>query len=310
MAELTANDVENPVHSSAGQRLRTAREAQQYTLEQASRHLHLDIQTLTSIEADETPDHIPVTYLRGYLRAYAKWLDLPSEEIVAEFNRKHEDTTTLTGLQSLSALPASSHGGGGGNWLKPVLIGVVLLAAVGAGVFLLPGLWQSLAPMLSSDKETLSEPASQSLSEGSLPLNLAPIEPTPEEIPAAVPTAEELAGTTTSTTAPAATTPTTTASATESTSATAEPLPGTAEVLQFNFNSECWVRVTDANDEVLAIGTKPAGHRMRVAGPAPLTVVLGNPTGVELLHNGRPVDLSGYPTARSATVTINALTRE
>lgn len=308
MAELTANDVENPVQTSAGQRLRHARESQQYSLEQASRHLHLDIQTLTSIEADETPDHIPITYLRGYLRAYAKWLDLPSEEIVAEFNRKHEDTTTLSGLQSLSALPASRHGGGG-NWLKPALIGVVLLAIIGAGAFFLPGLWQLVAPMLGNDSETLKEQESVIRSEGSLPLNLAPVEPTAEEIPAAEPSAEELAGTATATVAPT-TMAASTEPVTEAVTAGAEPLPGTAEVLQFSFNSECWVRVTDANDEVLAIGTKPAGHRMRVSGPAPLTVVLGNPTGVDLLHNGRPVDLSGYPTARSATVTINALTRE
>lgn len=311
MAEITATEVDTASLSSAGQRLRQAREAQNYTLEQASRHLHLDIQTLTSIESDHAPEHIPVTYLRGYLRAYAKWLDLSPEDIVAEFNRKHEDTSTLTGIQSLSALPASSSTQRT-NWLMPLMLvaGVVGLGAL--GWFAGPPLWEQVSPMFaSSESESATPEAVTPVAEGELALNLAPLESEGSEQAAS----DSGQSGSLSLDLPAAeSTPTPGAATAEKAPATetvdVDSLPGTAESLQFNFTGDCWVRVTDANDEVLAIGTKQQGHRMRVSGPAPLTVVLGNPTGVEILHNGRPVDLSGFPTGRTATLTINALTRE
>lgn len=336
MAEINQTVVEAATNAmEPGAQLRAAREALGYTLEQASRHLHLDMQTIASIESDQYPAHIPATYLRGYLRAYAKWLDMPADAIVASFKTANDGDSNLSGLQSLSSLPAGST-----NAAKRlgfmVVVGVALVVVAGALYLFVPQILSKVESVFSaSDENSLESQTPQALNskEGELSLNLAPVSSNPSEAegsselaidgnPASSldnanpgvlanankPGASSTISPTTSNTKPASasTTPSKNINDGIEVSESTHALPGTSEVLQLTFNGDCWVRITDANGEVLAIGTKPLGHRMRLSGPAPLSVVLGNPSVVELQHNGRPVDLSRYPGGSPASLTINA----
>lgn len=75
--------------------------------------------------------------------------------------------------------------------------------------------------------------------------------------------------------------------------------------LEMTFSDACWVKVTDATDEVLAIGTKVAGYTMPLNGQAPFDVILCKPEAVSMTYNGEQVDLSGYRRSRSVTMTLN-----
>ncbi|TQV86903.1 RodZ domain-containing protein [Aliikangiella coralliicola] len=68
----------------------------------------------------------------------------------------------------------------------------------------------------------------------------------------------------------------------------------------FTFSGDCWVKVTDANNEVLAIGTKRQGKIMPLQGVAPWRVTLGEPSVVKLEFKGEDYDLSQYGAGRSA----------
>jgi len=74
---------------------------------------------------------------------------------------------------------------------------------------------------------------------------------------------------------------------------------------QFSFTADCWVKITDANGEVIAIGLKPAGYQMNLEGVAPLTVVLGEPAAVSLIYQGESYDLSGYRAGRTAEFVLD-----
>ena len=69
-----------------GMRLRTCREATDWTIEDVARHLRLKPGIIESIESDDYSNPPQMVFLRGYLRAYAKLLNLPEDEIIASFN--------------------------------------------------------------------------------------------------------------------------------------------------------------------------------------------------------------------------------
>jgi len=69
---------------------------------------------------------------------------------------------------------------------------------------------------------------------------------------------------------------------------------GTVDVV-FTFKEDCWLSVTDANEEVMALGVKVKGRVMSVSGTPPISVNMCPPSTVDIVFGGVPVDLSKYP---------------
>ncbi len=72
--------------ANPGETLRQARENKNLTLGEVARHLNLTEQALRQLEAgdfEQLPGH---TFARGYVRAYAKLLDMDQGALVAEFD--------------------------------------------------------------------------------------------------------------------------------------------------------------------------------------------------------------------------------
>ena len=76
-------------------------------------------------------------------------------------------------------------------------------------------------------------------------------------------------------------------------------------MLTFEFLGDCWVQVTDANGEVLAVGLKTQGRRFQVSGMAPIDVVLGKPREVYIAYNDEEVDLSCFPAGSTARFALD-----
>lgn len=71
-----------------GVRLREAREKAGLTLNDVAARLHLDARTVKALE-DEEYQLLPApTFVRGYLRSYARLLELPAEPIVEAFDQQ------------------------------------------------------------------------------------------------------------------------------------------------------------------------------------------------------------------------------
>ena len=77
-------------------------------------------------------------------------------------------------------------------------------------------------------------------------------------------------------------------------------LTGPVKSAIFEFSADCWVKVTDANGETLAIGIKRQNYVMNFDGVAPFTVVLGEPSAVSIEFEGEAFDLSGFRAGRRA----------
>lgn len=300
-----------------GASLVAAREAQGLSLEQVARHLRLDTATVEAIERDECPVHVPVPFVRGYLRAYAKLVGLDADALVSAFNRKRPDEAKIVGIQNLQTLPGR---GAAPQLLRGGLLLVVLVVLAGTGYWVwqqqwLQGLWapapQGLSQQGPGQQATAPAAATPAANSGAIELGLPPDESLAGEQAGEIAADPQGAADT-----GASAQPESAAAISHETSAAATPVTedlapnevagSGSEQLDFVFVEDCWVRVMDARGEVLAIGNKKKGHRMQLKGPAPIAITLGNPQGVQLKHNNRPVDLSVYPSGRPASFSVNA----
>ncbi len=66
-----------------GVRLKKAREAMLLTEKEAAARLYLNPRIITTIESEAFLDGPPITFMRGYLRSYARMLNLPETDIKA-----------------------------------------------------------------------------------------------------------------------------------------------------------------------------------------------------------------------------------
>ncbi len=68
-----------------GARLRIARETKGYSVEEVSRSLRLPLSVIQGIE-DNDYEQFPTTFLKGYLRSYAKFLNMDGNDILQSYN--------------------------------------------------------------------------------------------------------------------------------------------------------------------------------------------------------------------------------
>ena len=67
---------------SIGQKLREARESLGLSQQKIAEHLCLRVTTISDLEEDKNPLGLAPTFINGYIRAYARYVNLPESEIV------------------------------------------------------------------------------------------------------------------------------------------------------------------------------------------------------------------------------------
>ncbi|QQX81709.1 DUF4115 domain-containing protein [Shewanella sp. KX20019] len=67
---------------------------------------------------------------------------------------------------------------------------------------------------------------------------------------------------------------------------------------------DCWIKVTDANGEILINGLKKSGRDIKVSGIEPFALILGAPQVVNIQLNGTQVSLKQYPSGKVARLSL------
>ena len=118
---------------SFGDKLRQAREALNLSLEDAAKAISLRPSILAKLENNEfVQKDVPSTFLRGYVRSYAKFLRIPDAEWThLTFGEAHKNDLSKNTRATRSVNQYSSHS----RWVG-TLTTIILLAAVG-----MTGLW-------------------------------------------------------------------------------------------------------------------------------------------------------------------------
>lgn len=86
-----------------GEKLREAREKIDISLEEASEDLKVDSEILKKIEEGDKESFKDVLYLKYYIRDYAKYLGLNSDELVEEFNEYLFDYTSRISIDDIKS---------------------------------------------------------------------------------------------------------------------------------------------------------------------------------------------------------------
>lgn len=88
-----------------GQRLKSAREAMQLSEKEAAARLHLNVSMIALIENENFAEGPPATFMRGYLRSYARLLRLSENEIALTLK---ELENCIPSSSDISAVPVIS----------------------------------------------------------------------------------------------------------------------------------------------------------------------------------------------------------
>ena len=318
------SEVAQPMPTNPGESLRQAREVKGWSVAEVATQLNLTPQRLAQIEAGAF-DKLPgTTFARGYIRAYAKLLEMDQNRLVMEFD---QFTGTDASGSSVHALGRIEEPVRYSQSILRLVSFLLLLALIGAGFLL----WQdqgrpvaSLADLGLEHVEvegadgttqvhSLAEPEDQAViaaqgNEQSSPL-LLPVES--GEAPEAASTAEQPAaeaGTAESAQeAPAA--PVSDAPAAPAPASAVEPATPVAVsagqgVLNVQFTADCWTQVTDADGKVLLSALKRSGERIELTGKAPIKLHLGFARGAQVTYNGENVDVTPHISGETARLTL------
>ena len=293
--------------------LRNRREARGLSLAQVSAHLKLTQRQLEAIEQGELSSLPGAAFSRGFVRNYARFLDIDPAPFLAAIDaaegRNPVPLATQMYSPSLGRMPMP--GDARFSALPAALLVVLLAAVLGAGWYfhwfearedeaLLDSVViEASAPVGASSAVPAvlaSEPAATALAVASEPV--AASAPLVEQSPAQSGLRQVTPVVAQSAPAPVAVQSGSLVAAVSQPSAVGLPR------IVLAFDGESWVEVRDATDKVVFARLSQAGVVQEVQGSAPFTLVIGNAPKVRLNWKGRPVDLAPYIKGDVARLTV------
>lgn len=311
-----AEDLQAAPASGPGARLREIRVSRKLSLEDVAAQLRLDPPRLEALENDAY-DQLPgPTFVRGYLRGYARLVGVPAGPLLEAYDRYGFDTPAL--IPDITSRPQIRSSDVPVKLVTYVLA-VLLLALVGIWWFSQHEV-PTTAPPVAEDAPELPAAVEEADEPVILPPPPAPFgepEPEPESVPAPLtvtpPAAplpleqDEAAGSVGASAGP----PEANAGAEALVEAAPEPPPAAAGEtlaeapqappaaeadgrLEIDFVHDSWVEIRDAGGESLYYGTAKGGETVQVSGEPPLKVLLGYAHEAEVQYNNEPFDHRPY----------------
>jgi cytoskeleton protein RodZ len=302
-----------------GQLLREAREQKGVSFEEVEEATRIRQKFLQALEEEDYGALPAETYVRGFLRTYATYLELDPEELMATYEgRKDEGKVALPQPGFFQPMDISM---AAPSWLTPdLVIGallIVVLVAFGSWAvwhYLPPTIKTQLLSWRATATTTPSPTATTSIVMPSATLLVAPTmtpttvpTATPTEMPTATPTllptvvvAVEPTSTPTSiptstpTSVPTSTSISTPSSTPTSAAPTDTPTPRVSAGIEVELNivEYAWLRVLVDGEEAF-VGSLEAGTTRTFRGRESVALRCGNAGGVEATVNGEPLGLLG-----------------
>lgn len=285
-----------------GAALKSARERAGLSLDEAAQQLKLAPRQVRALESDDFNQLPGRTFVRGFVRNYARLLRLDGDALIAGL----PDAAHAPGL---AAPPLHSTGGAigevpgphapraaFGRWFIPLLL---IGCIVGAGAYEWYRSASTAPPQTASVEPAAAAPASAAgtaRSELPNPFAQAPVaEPAPIEArEAASPAATASASAVESTDARSAASEPAARPAVAAAPSTTEPSAQADKPLVLSYRGPSWTEVRDRSGQVVLARVVPAGSEQAIGGSAPFDLVIGNARAVTLTYRGEAVDLARF----------------
>ncbi|HTX05848.1 MAG TPA: RodZ domain-containing protein [Steroidobacteraceae bacterium] len=260
-----------------GARLRGARERSRLTIMQAAERLHLDAEVLEALETENFAALGAPVYVKGHLRHYA---ELVGESAEALFDLYSQGTRVPQ--PDLTRIPKAAPDDTG-RLIAPAVAVIVLFAVAGA-------VWWGLSLTHWYASVAVARPVVPGASSGPEAARLGTASRGPTEL-----TPGTVSGTASAAGLVAVASPS--AAKRLATSAIvpwASAAPQGQIQAALTYSGDSWTEVYDATGRRLLYGLSTGPATRRIEGIAPLSVVLGDASGVTLEVAGRPASIARF----------------
>lgn len=296
-----------PVHAApkAGAQLRAERERQGLAIADVAQRLKYAPRQIEAVEADDYAALPGLTFVRGFVRGYAKLLGVDAAPLVASLERNagQDGGPTTVQLQSVSPVRAQFPASGARHASAWPWIVAIILVVAGIGGFSVyhwevPGTLVTPAPQPSQAPPVTPAPS------GTASGTIQPGSPAPEGgsgtsapvAPASMANGERPPVDGTSAAGPAPAGEVATVPLPAGAQATSPGVAGaTAQGrIRLVFRGESWTEIKEAGGRVVYSRKGTPGTEQWADGQPPFELVVGNAPETRLFYRGNEVDLTPY----------------
>ncbi len=281
-------------NKSPGVILRKARQKGNMSIKHIADRLFLDNHVIQALEEDNYEGLPPTIFIRGYLRNYAKVLEVPEESIMVAFDQ-NENTST----PSVTNNPLTPNKQASSNDLWHTVATVVVIVTL----MILMALWQFYPSTDDIPSETQGSINSNDESwDSSFDNNTAEMDTESSTVDDTKATkqgeADEtkptkpgpIVNTTTVQSPPAVIT---TVIPPESTPPPVQPV-NEDKTIRLHFKKRVWMKITDKAGKQLFVGIGDADKALSLEGLPPFKIRVGNPA-LEIEYQGERKNIKAYP---------------
>jgi cytoskeleton protein RodZ len=273
--------------ASYGARLAAAREAAGLSVGDMAARLRLHVNQVRAIEAENLAQLPEAAYVRGFVRSYARALNLDPAPLIEDFNRKAQPPadSVVDGMartQDFSPVRAAAQEQAS-RWL---VLGLALVALIVLGLI---GWFATRPP---APAPAASAPAAPMPAPAALPATAVAVEQASVTVAAGADAA------------PPADAPAPGGAAAEPVAAPSPPAADANVPLSMRFHGVSWVEVTDAAGKVLVSQLARDGDLLQPVGAAPLSVVIGDAGHATVTVRGQAFDLAAVTRSNVARFSV------
>ncbi len=148
MSNLDSDEIKNT--DDFGSVLAAARKAQNHTVDEISEHIKIPGHVIMALEENNLAALPAPTFAQGYLRAYARFLDIPEDSVLAAYRRAVPQDPSSK-LKPRSTLPNEANSQ---SPLVKMITLVLLFACVAAAIYGSYQYYQKKADIMETELET------------------------------------------------------------------------------------------------------------------------------------------------------------
>ncbi|NKB35924.1 MAG: DUF4115 domain-containing protein [Gammaproteobacteria bacterium] len=285
-----SDESEKQVQLTAGEQLRHTREQKNLSVQDIASRLNLDTRIIEAIE-DNNFELLPAaTYARGYLRSYAKLLDIDAELILSAYNNEAPAPPEI--------IPEVKHSSQTSSSDKPVRAITYLISL---SLVILLAAWLYSKFVIDADTtmktDTIAEQSDVPVS--ALSYDIPVVEHSSQPFFRSIEVVEETGSTAIQSELGAENNTVPEPEESGDDDNEEYPLKITSEIdgpdlLVLRLTTDSWIEIYDSLDNRIFVNMGRQGQVLDLKGTAPFSVLLGYAEGVSVEINGKPFDSAPF----------------
>ncbi|WP_206483591.1 RodZ domain-containing protein [Thalassotalea sp. G2M2-11] len=304
-----------------GQMLAEARESLGLTQQQVADRLNFRTTLVKEIEQEIFDQSLPSTFNRGYLKNYAKLVNISVDEVLESYEMLNVAHKQGAEMQSFSKQTEKQAESNRIMWISYLILALLIGATI---MWWLQDSDQNKVEAVSANQPEVVNTADEVSQVSKTSSNLTPEQavaaetdtdtdneqttPLSDTLIANVPTTEQVDEQVTEAAQNQIAKSESTESNNDALASEDDAITtvdfGAPEQAQFTFSGDCWVNIYDATGERIAWGIKKSGYVMNISGQAPFTITLGKPELVSIVYQQASVDMSQFSSGNIAKFTL------